>query len=93
MKSRMYSTRDGGGALLSTPYNGLYGEAPPKCKGVKGWTRGGPSLYKTLLSTLWGMYKFSKICLLTKGRGRWPQSPVITKAQLCMCNVQCLEPS
>ena len=31
MKSRMYSTRGGGGgALLSTPYNGLYGEAPPK---------------------------------------------------------------
>ena len=31
MKSRMYSTwGGGGGALLSTPYNGLYGEAPPK---------------------------------------------------------------
>ena len=66
--------------------NGMY-------KGVKGWTRGGASLYKTLLSTLWGMYKFSKICLLTKGRGWSPQSPVITKAQLCMSNVQCLEPS
>ena len=63
------------------------------CKGVKGWTGGGPSLYKTLLSTLWGMYKFSKIYLLTKSRGWSPQSPVITKAQLCMCNVQCLEPS
>ena len=60
--------------------NGMY-------KGVKGWTRGGPSLYKTLLSTLWGMYKFSKIYLLTKGRGWSCQSPVIIKAQLCMCNV------
>ena len=28
MKSRMYSTRGEGAG--STPYNGLYGEAPPK---------------------------------------------------------------
>ena len=61
------------------------------CKRVKGWTQGGPSLYKTLLSILKGMYTFSKMYLLSKGRGWSPQSPVMTKAQLCMCNVQCLE--